>query len=176
MPPLHCRSRSTVRQAGGSNVGLGDLELGVKYRFLDQPDGGWSAAVYPTLDLPTGDASRGLGNGRAQLLLPLWVQRTSGEWSWDAGVARLVNRAPDARNSWFAGLLARRSFGERFNLGVELYRRTSAAPGEPTVTGFNVGGVVGLSPHQNLLISAGRGLTHAEINENSMYLAYQLEL
>ena len=165
-----------TRAGGSSNAGLGDVELGVKYRFFNRPDSGWSAAVYPTLDLPTGDAGRGLGNGRAQLLLPLWVQRSSGDWSWDAGIARLINRAPEARNSWFAGLLARRALGERLSLGAETYRRTSAASGEPSVTGFNVGAIISVSPHQNLLVSAGRGLTHIETNQLSMFLAYQLEL
>ena len=163
--------------AGGSpRAGLGDIELGVKYRFLDRPGDGWSAAVYPTLDLPTGDANRGLGNGRAQLLLPLWVQRSSGAWSWDAGIARLVDRAPAARDSWFAGLLAQRSFGERLSLGAEVFRRTSTSAGEPSATGFNVGAIVNIAPRRNLLVSAGRGLTHAETNRCSMFLAYQLEL
>ena len=165
------------RPAGGSSqTGLGDIELGVKYRFLDRPDDGWSAAVYPTLDLPTGDAGRGLGNGRAQLLLPLWVQRSAGAWSWDAGIAWLFNRAPDANDSWFAGLLAQRSFGDRLSLGAEVFRRTSTATGEPSTAGFNVGAIVNVAPHQNLLVSAGRGLTHVETNRCSMFLAYQLEL
>ena len=163
--------------AGGtSQVGLGDLEFGVKYRFLDRPDDGWSAAVYPTLDLPTGDTRRGLGNGRAQLLLPLWVQQSSGPWSWDAGIARLVDRAPDARDSWFAGLLAQRAFGDRLSLGAELFRRTSTAIGQPSSAGFNIGAIVNVAPRQNLLVSAGRGLTHVETNRCSMFLAYQLEL
>jgi Putative MetA-pathway of phenol degradation len=165
-----------IRAGGHPHAGLGDVELGVKYRFFNRLDDGWSAAVYPTLELPTGDTGQGLGNGRAQLLLPLWIQRSSGEWSWDTGLSRLINPAPDARNSWFAGLLALRSFGERLSLGAEMYRRTSAAAGDPSVTGFNVGAIVSLSPHQNLLISAGRGLTHDETNLCSMYLAYQLEL
>ncbi len=108
-------------------------------------------------------------------MLPLWVQRSIGDWSWDAGVARLVNRAPDAR-SWFAGLLARRSFGEKLSLGAELYRRTSTAAGERSSIGFNVGAIVSVSPHQNLLISSGRGLMHVETNQHSLFLAYQLEL
>ena len=161
---------------GLPQTGLGDVELGVKFRFLDRPDDGWSAAVYPTLDLPTGHADRGLGNGRAQLLLPLWVQRSSGPWSWDAGVARLINRAPDARDSWFAGLLAQRSFGERLTLGAEVFHRTSTAIGEPSAAGFNVGAIVNVASNQNLLVSAGRGLTHVETNRCSMFLAYQLEL
>ncbi len=161
---------------GASHAGLGDIELGVKYRFVDRPADGWSAAVYPTLTLPTGDAGRGLGNGRAQLLLPLWVQRSFGAWRWDAGIARLINRAPDAHDSWFAGLLAQRSFGDALSLGAEVFRRTSAAAGEPSAAGFNVGAIVDVAPHQNLLVSAGRGLTHVETNRCSMFLAYQLEL
>ncbi len=161
---------------GTSQVGLGDIEFGVKYRFLDRPDDGWSAAVYPTLDLPTGDAARGLGDGRARLLLPLWVQRSVGAWTWDAGAARLVDRAPAARDSWFAGLLAQRSFGDALSLGVEVFRRTSAAIGQPSATGFNAGATVKVASNQNLLVSAGRGLTHVETNRCSMFLAYQLEL
>ncbi len=161
--------------SGRSHAGLGDVELGVKYRFLDRPHDGWSAGVYPTLFLPTGDAGRSLGNGRAQLLLPLWVQRTSGQWGWDAGIARLINRAPDARSNWFAGLLVRRSFGERLSLGAELYRRTPTAAGEPSVSGFNVGAIFSVSSRQNLLISAGRGLTHVATNEHTIFVAYQLE-
>jgi hypothetical protein len=163
--------------AGGpSQAGLGDGEIGVKYRFLNRPNDGWSAAVYPTLVLPTGDAGRGLGSGRAQLLLPLWVQRSSGPWSWDAGIARLINRAPSARDSWFTGLLARRSFGDRFSLGAELFRRTATTLGEAPTAGFNVGAIVSVSTHQNLLISAGRGVTHVETNRGSIFVAYQQEL
>ena len=161
---------------GASQEGLGDIELGVKHRFLDQPGDGWSAAVYPTVDLPTGDAHRGLGNGRAQLLLPLWVQRSSGAWSWDVGIARLINRAPGARDSWFAGVLVQRSFGEWLTLGAEVFHRTSTATGEPSAAGFNVGAIVNIASQQNLLVSAGRGLTHVETNRCSMFLAYQLEL
>ncbi len=153
-----------------SHAGLGDAEVGFKYRFFNRPDDGWSAAVYPTLDLPTGDAGRGLGNGRAQLLLPLWFQRSSGDWSWDAGIARLVNRPPDARNSWLAGLLARRSFGQMLSLGAEMYGRTSTAAGEPSVTGFNVGAIISVSPHQNVLVSAGRADTSRPTSSRCSWL------
>lgn len=59
--------------AGSTRWGPVGLELGVKYRVLDSADTGWSAAIYPTVDLPTGDASRGLGADRALWLLLLWV-------------------------------------------------------------------------------------------------------
>ena len=164
------------RTGGPKQNGLGDVELGVKYRFIDHPDDGWSAAVYPTVDLPTGDADKGLGNGSAQFLLPLWVQRSVGAWRWDGGIARLINRAPGARDSWYIGALAQRSFGDRLSVGAELYRRTSTAAGVAAADGFNVGAIVRVAPHQNLLVSAGRGLTQADRNRCSTFVAYQLEL
>lgn len=166
-----------ARPDGGPfRTGLGDVELGAKFRFLHDDDSVWSAAIYPTVSLPTGDESRGLGNGRAQLLLPVWVQRSAGPWNFDAGVAWLANPARDARNSLFAGLLARRSFGDRLSLGAEVFRRSSVAQGVPTSCGFNVGAIASVSPHQNLLVSAGRGLSGVQTNRRSIFMAYQLEL
>ncbi len=170
-PPI-----ATDHPAGGPRqAGLGDLELGVKFRFLDRPDDGWSAAVYPTVFLPTGDARRGLGDGRAQLLLPLWVQRTAGAWRLDAGTSLLVNPAAGARDSWYTGALAQRAFGERLSLGAEVFHRSAPAAGERASSGFNVGAIVAVAARQNLLLSLGRGLTNVDANRSSIYLAYQLE-
>ena len=158
-----------------SQTGPGDIELGAKLRFLDRPDDGWSAATYPTATLPTGDARRGLGNGRAQLLLPLWVQRATGPWEFDAGVSWLFNPAPGARDVRYLGLLAQRSFGEALSLGAEVFHRSSPAVGEPSSSGFNVGAILRLAPGQNLLVSLGRGLTHVDADRGSLFLAWQLE-
>jgi len=164
------------RASGGPyRSGIGDAEFGLKRRFLHSDDSPWSAAIYPTVTLPTGDESRGLGNGRAQLLLPVWIQRTAGPWAFDAGLAWLGNPARGARNSWFAGLLAQRSFGERFSLGAEVFRRSPVAQGGPTSVGFNMGAVVSVASHQNLLLSVGRGLSGTRTNRGSVFVAWQLE-
>lgn len=44
--------------------GLGDVELGVKYRFVQEDETGWCpmVGVTPAIDLPTGDARRGLSH------------------------------------------------------------------------------------------------------------------
>lgn len=117
---------------GRSHAGLGDVELGVN--IDPQPSRRRLVRCFVSHPGPAYRRRRQEPwNGCAQLLLPLWIQRSSGEWR-DAGIARLLNRAPDARNAWFAGLLARRSFGERLRLGVELYRRTSVGAGEPSIS------------------------------------------
>lgn len=178
-PELQCHVALPVafdHPAGGpGQTGIGDAELGLKYRFLDQPDDGWSAAVYPTVDLPTGDAGRGLGNGRAELLLPLWVQRTVGDWRWDAGASYLLNNAPGSRGSWYTGLLAQYSFGDRLSLGAEMFHRGSSVDGQTATFGFTLGAIVNLAAHQNLLVSAGRALRNLDTHQRSVFLAYQLE-
>jgi hypothetical protein len=160
----------------GMQTGVGDIELGVKYRFLNRTDTGLMAAVYPTVFLPTGNSARGLGNGGAQVLLPVWFQTSSGPWTWDAGVAYLVNRAPGARSTWSVSLLALRSFGEGLKVGAEVFHRTSVAADAPPTTGFDVGAVVKLRDHRNLLASVGRGVQGVAANRASIYLAYQVEL
>jgi hypothetical protein len=161
---------------GPCQAGLGDVELGVKYRFVDQPEDGIMVAIYPTAFLPTGDAARGLGNGHAQFLLPVWVQKIIGPWTWDAGTGYLVNQAPDARNSWYLGLLAQRSLGDRLRLGAEVFHRTALAQDAPATSGFNLGATVKLTDTRNLLVSVGRGLQGISANRFSFHAGYQLEL
>lgn len=160
----------------GMHAGVGDAEFGFKYRFLHHADTGLMAAVYPTVFLSTGNGARGLGNGTPQLLLPVWFQASSGSWTWDAGVAYLVNRATGARNNWSASLLALRSFGDGLKVGAELVHRTPVAVDAPSTVGFNVGAIVKLADNRNLLASIGRGLQGVASNRRSIYLAYQIEL
>lgn len=174
----HVAVSEAFSQAPGAPArhGLGDAELGFKYRFLDWDDEHAMAAVYPTVYLPTGSAARGLGNGKAQVLLPLWLQRTAGPWRWDAGGGYLVNPAPGARSSWFTGVVGQRTFGDQLTLGVEVFHRTPVALGAAGTTGYDIGAILALGPHQNLLASLGRGLRNVEANRGSLYVAYQLEL
>lgn len=78
-------------------------------------------------------------------------------------------RISEERDRWFR-------HRDRLSLGAELFRRISTAVGEPSATGFNFGAIVNVSPHQNLLISVGRGLTGVKANQRSTFVAYQLEL
>jgi hypothetical protein len=160
----------------GMQMGTGDAELGVKYQFLNQPDRGLTAAVYPTVFLPTGSAARGLGNGRVQLLMPLWLQKSSDPWTWVGGVSYLVNPALGARNSWYFGLLAQRAVSDHLTIGAELFHRTALTQNGPPTSGFNLGAIVKMSAKRNLLASIGRGVQGLGANRLSLYLGYQLEL
>jgi hypothetical protein len=161
--------------SGVSHVGVGDVEFGAKYRFQQETDTTPMLAIYPTYIAPTGDEARGLGNGRPQLLLPLWAQKSSGRWTIDGGLGYLINPASGSRNSWFAGVLAQRRISERMSLGVELFHRTRMANDLPASTGFNVGGTFDFDEHHHLLFSAGEGLRHRQqTNKGSSYVAFQI--
>jgi hypothetical protein len=71
--------------AGSRQFGYGDTELGIKYRFLQETARLPMAGVFPLVELPTGDAARGLGAGHPQVFLPLWLQKSSGPWTTYGG-------------------------------------------------------------------------------------------
>src|SRR5581483_9847491 len=57
---------------GNFKYGMGDTELGIKYRFIHE--NGWvpQVGIFPLLELPTGDHRDGLGNGHTVGFVPVW--------------------------------------------------------------------------------------------------------
>jgi hypothetical protein len=161
--------------AGASRqTGLGDIELGFKYRFLQETDDRPMAGIFPIVLTRTGNADRGLGNGATQVFLPVWLQKKFGEWQTYGGGGYWINHATGARNHWFFGWQVQREISEQWTLGGEVFHSTEAAIGEGSSTGFNLGGMFNLNEHDHVLFSAGRGLANASTtNRFSSYLAYQ---
>jgi hypothetical protein len=164
------------RPAGGNNQhGIGDIELGAKYRFLQETDQRPMAAFYPSVTLATGDAGKGLGTGATQILLPLWLQKSWGAWQSYGGVGYTIDHRTGARNHWFVGWQAQRDISAQLTLGGELFYNSEEETGEGSSTGFNLGGMYHFNEHHHLVFSAGRGLSNARLtNQFSSYLAYEL--
>jgi hypothetical protein len=155
--------------------GLGDVELGVKYRWSRETDTTPMIAVYPTYVMATGSAERGLGNGQRQIFLPVWLQKSWGPWTIDLGGGYWINRAAGARDNWYAGGLVQRQVSEGFRLGAEAFRRSPQATDEPASTGFNVGATYDIDAHRHLLVSIGTGLRNRpQTNQLSTYIGYQI--
>ena len=138
-----------------SSTGLGDIELGIKYRFVNLDDGGLQVGAFPMIELATGSARRGLGNGRTWYRLPLWVQKSFGAWTLDGGSGVIVNPAPGMYDAAFGGLLAQYTFSPRWTLGAELFRQNALAADQPGYTVLNAGGYLNFSENFSLLFSAG---------------------
>lgn len=161
-------------EGGLSQRGYGDTELGIKYRFVRETETRPMVGAFPILLLPSGNESRGLGNGHAQLLLPLWVQKRWGKWQSYGGGGYWIDNAPGAKNHWFYGWQVQKDLTEHLTLGGELFHSTEAVAGEGSSTGFNLGGYYSFDEHNHLLFSAGEGLTNARAtNRFSSYAAYQ---
>jgi hypothetical protein len=137
----------------GTRVSRGDLELGVKYRFLHREKAGVSLAVFPRLILPT--AGRHFGTGRVQVLLPLWGQKDMGDWSLFGGGGYTVNPGRGNRDFWLAGAALTHNVSKRLSLGVEATRQGPDAVGAGAVTTLGAGGIYALRGAFSLLISAG---------------------
>ncbi len=142
----------------------------------NQDEHGWrpEIGVFPLVEIPTGDADRGLGAGKTQVYLPIWIQKDFGRWTSYGGGGYWINPGAGRRDYWFAGWLLQRQVSERLALGGELFHQTASTSLGGDSTGFNLGGVYDLSEHYHLLFSAGSGLKDAaETNRFSYYLGIQ---
>lgn len=159
----------------GTSRGYGDTELGVKWQFNDETDTVPIVGVFPLVEVPTGNADKGLGNGRAQVFLPVWVQKKWGSFQTYGGGGYWLNNGEDNRNYWFFGWQAQYEFTDHLSLGGEVFHATAQTMGQGASTGFNVGGYYNVDGHNHLLFSAGKGVKNAaQTNRVSSYLGYQL--
>jgi hypothetical protein len=152
-------------QLRGSSTrsGLGDVELGLKYRLVQETADTPQIGIFPMVELPTGSASRGLGNGQAWFTIPLWIQKSWGPWTTYGGGGWAINRAPSQRDHAFGGWLLQRALSERLTLGGELFAQGADAQDGRGFAVANVGGLVNLTSGFSLLFSAGdsvRGERH----------------
>jgi len=143
---------------GPDEHGVGDVELGVKYRFVHESDASPQIAVFPMVELPTGNSHEGLGNGRTWWRLPLWVQKSWGAWTTYGGGGYVINRADGRRNYAFGGWLLQKDLTEKWTFGGEVFARgKDAAAGQGTTT-LNLGGGYRFTSDFNLLFSAGHSV------------------
>ena len=141
---------------GGDAFGFGDVEVGIKYRFVDETTDRPQIGTFPMVEIATGSAARGLGNGRTWYRLPLWIQKRWGPWTSYGGVGLDINHAPGMRDSTFGGWLVQRDLSPRLTLGGEVFRQNAQVIGARGYTLVNLGGYYNFKPDFSLLFSAGR--------------------
>ena len=151
--------------------GYGDTEAGLKYRFIDEDEEGWrpQMAVYPITQFPTGSGGKGLGAGHQRTILPIWAQKSFGDWTTYGGGGYWLNRSGIDRDYWFAGWVLSRKMNEEWSLGGELFHNSATQAGARAATGFNLGGSYNFDEENHLLFTFGRGLRNADATDRFAY-------
>jgi hypothetical protein len=107
--------------AGPRAFGLGDIELGVKYRFVQESKRVPMIGTFVMFEMPSGNADKGLGVGKTWYKVPLWAQKSWGPWTTYGGGGETLVNVPGYRNFPFAGWLVQRDIGKKWTLGGEVY-------------------------------------------------------
>jgi len=154
--------------------GPGDVEIGAKYRFVDESESVPQIGTFPLVELPSGDASRGLGAGEVRVFLPVWLQKSFGKWTTYGGGGYWINPGAGNRNWWLAGWQAQVQLTSSFAPGAEVFYEAPAEAGARSRVLYNIGFVLDFGEHHHLLASAGGALTGC--NCRQAYVAYLLTL
>jgi hypothetical protein len=155
---LHVAIPGAYVNPGGA-FGIGDIEVGAKYRFMQESKKRPEVGIFPLLELPTGNSRMGLGNGQLWARLPLRVQKSYGLWTTYGGAGYQINRAPGMKDSMFAGWLVQRQTTKRLVLGAEIYHQEAQAIEARQTTFVDSGGYYNFSEKLSLLFMPGRTVT-----------------
>lgn len=174
---FHLQPQIAYNHQSNRAFGLGDTELGLKYRLTPETEdrSQWMVSLYPLVEIPTGDSSRALGGGTSNQFLPIWFQTTRDHWTLYGGGGYWFNHANGSRNAWAGGWVALYRFTEHLQLGGEIYGKTAETLDGRSSVSFNLGGTYALAEGYNLLFSTGHGLSNVTANnQGTVYVALQV--
>ena len=137
----------------GWQSGTGDVELGLKYRFVNDKKHGFSAAVFPRVILPTASIAT---DEKARVLLPLWIGKDFPDGtSLFGGGGYEVNPGPGNRNFWQASVAVTHDLDSKASVGAEVAHQSADVSGATGQTRAGVGGTVKLGGPYSFLVSGG---------------------
>jgi hypothetical protein len=107
--------------AGPTNFGLADMELGTKIAFIKESRRIPQIGAFTMYEMPTGNADKGLGVGKAWFKIPIWLQKNRGPWLFDGGGGYTIVKQAGYRSFPYTGWLVKRQINQRLELGAELF-------------------------------------------------------
>ena len=142
-----------------NNYGMGDMELGFKYRFIQEKRKRPQVGIFAMFEVPTGDSKRNLGNGETWYKLPIWVQKSFGHgWQSYGGGGYIVNPAPSMRNTPFFGWQVQKELNKKLTLGAEWFNPGRLSLDTRNYHLVNFGGIYNFYKNVSLLFSLGHSV------------------
>jgi hypothetical protein len=157
-------------QGTAAKYGMGQDQLGVKWRFYDSGEDGMAFSIFPQLSVnnPNHAVERGITPPGASLLVPMEFSKKAGPVDVNAEAGyNLVHLGPDG---WFTGLVVGHDFTKKLEMDAELYTTGTFHPSfvQPIL---DVGARYRLHRPVILLLMAGRGL-RAERSGQPYFVGY----
>ncbi len=129
--------------AGPNAFGLGDIETGVKLRFVKETKRRPMVGIFPMFEIPSGDSTKGLGVGKGWAKLPVWLQKGFGPWTTYGGAGEEIVPQTGYKDFTYGGWLVQRDIGKKWTLGAEVFSHGAeglAAPQTGSATLIDAGG------------------------------------
>jgi hypothetical protein len=150
--------------------GLGQSNPGVKWRFYDAGESGWSISLFPQafLNNPNHAVRRGITPASQTFELPVEFSKKFGPIDVDYEIGyQLVHKGP---NGWITGLVLGHEFTSKFEADMELYSQGVFHPSayQPTI---DFGWRYKIHRPAILLFMAGRSL-EPNSNTQSHFIGY----
>jgi len=163
-----------VRQDGDTwAAGLGTVQVGVKWRFVDKSDAGFNVSTYPQYAAAWLPASRrrGVAPSSRAFLLPIEASTEIGAFRLDAEVGR--NFVDGGPSEWVAGVIIEHACGPERACMFEIHERIGQHTQQ---TLLNLGTHWQLSKSLALLAAVGRefGPATADQLRALVYLGVQI--
>jgi hypothetical protein len=141
------------------HFGYASTEFGIKYRFIQETDNTPQIGVFPIIEIPTIKNDE-FGNGKAQIFLPVWMQKTWGKFTTYGGAGLWINPGTNNKNWTFTGLEVQYDISSMFTIGGEVYYHSADAINSNSTLAFNLGGFINFTEKFHFIYSIGNSLTN----------------
>lgn len=158
------RTRSTEGSDQQAAAGFGDVQFGLKFRFIQETETSPQVSFTPIYFIPTGNADKTLGNGKPWIQIPLSIQKSWDAWTAFGTLGYALNDAPQMKNFIFGGAVLERNVTEKLTLGAEVISQGAMSSDQGFMTIINLGGYYFFTPHFSIPISVG----HSVLGENAL--------
>jgi hypothetical protein len=151
-------------------TGLGNSEVGIKWRFLDEDRHGVAMSVYPQVAFnnTSSSADRGLVDSGTEFLVPFQVEKNWGKIGVNAELGYSFRK--EDRGEWVYGIALGYAFSQRLEVLAELHGTALRDFQEKDLV-CNVGARWKLHDWVSVLASAGRSICGPKSKE-VRYMGY----